>query len=70
MDTRLSGERSDFFESETCREDGSATGNRSCDPLNFAPKNNEDFLVLLHLEFAERREFPNSWSHPFLHKNW
>src|ERR1035441_2969426 len=28
---------------------GSATGNRSCDPLNFAHKN-EEFLLLSHLQ--------------------
>ncbi len=36
---------------------GSATGNRSCDSLNFAHKN-EEFLLLSHLQLTADRESP------------
>ena len=40
------------------RKVGSATGNRSCDPLNFAWKNG-DFLVFSHVELTNRLRSPN-----------
>jgi hypothetical protein len=54
---------------KTHRGDGSATGNRSCDPLNFAHKNGE-FLLLLHLQLNLSKKSTIFLSDHFLHKNW
>ena len=45
------------FGMNSLRKAGSATGNRSCDPLNFAHKN-EEFLMLLNLQLTSSRESP------------
>jgi len=47
---------------------GSATGNRSCAPLNFAEKNG-NFLVFPHVELTNRLRSPNSRPHCFCTKN-